>query len=327
MFCPECGRQVPEGAAFCPGCGRYVSSGYTFVQAPDQPSTTTTCYDYAEPVSRPRRLDSSKLTTVLIVVMAVAAIILVPILYAEERGSLYGKSFTESYSGETSGYTVRSCEWEYLDGQFSCSYGIKNTDYSAHQYESPSLRNVTYWADSVDFVEINSTVIGLEATLAKLYKQAFGTDPQADQAYADFILAFVQGAITYMTDQNQYGYAEFYTYPTETLYSKKGDCEDTAILCAALYKQAGFTAALLTLPGHMMVGVALSAFTTPSYADSGEILKQTIGTRTFYAGETTVDSFQPVGVSYGSHKGYMYSYYLNAGIVGQGAYTFYEVGA
>ena len=77
----------------------------------------------------------------------------------------------------------------------------------------------------------------------------------------------------------------------------------------------------------MMVGVALSSYTTPSYADSGEILKQKIGTRTFYAGETTVDSFQPVGVSYGSHKGYMYSYYLNAGIVGQGAYTFYEVGA
>ncbi len=327
MFCPECGREVPEGADFCPGCGRYVNSGYTYVENWEQPSSTTTSYDFSEPASRPKRAGSAKFTTAIIVVLAVAAIVLLPTLMEDNRGELFGKSFTESYSGETSGYTVVSCQWEYLDGQFSCSYGVKDSDRTAHASDPVSSRNVIIWADAVDFVEVTDTVTAMEDTLAKLYKQVFGTDPEADQRYADFILAFVQGSVTYMTDQNQHGYSEYYAYPAETLYTKRGDCEDTAILCAALYKAAGFTSALLTLPGHMMVGVVLSSYTVPSYDSSGEILSQTIGGKTFYAGETTLDSAQPVGVSYGSNDGWMYSSYLNSGVVGQGAYTFYEVPA
>ena len=323
MFCPECGRQVPEGAAFCPGCGRYVSSGYTFVQAPDQPSTTTTCYDYTEPVSKPR-FDSSKLTTVAIVLLVVAAIVVLPYFYHDDRGELYGRNFTESYSGETSGYTVKEYTWDYLGGVFTCSLGLKNADFPTSSVD----RSPTYWASSVDFVQYdNDTITSAVATLAKLYKQAFGTEPQPDQRYADFILAFVQGSISYVSDQNKYGYTEYYAFPVETLNKKTGDCEDTAILCAALYKKAGFSAALLLLPSHMMVGVALSEYQVPDHGDYGEILSQSIGGKTFYAGETTTDSPQPVGVNYGTNDHHYYSYYLNKGIIGQGAYTFYEVTA
>ena len=179
----------------------------------------------------------------------------------------------------------------------------------------------------MDFVTIDSTIVSLESTLSKLYKQAFGSEPQADQRYADFILAFVQGIVTYKSDQSQFGHGEYYMYPAETLKSQKGDCEDSSILCAALFKKAGFTAALLTLPGHMMAGVVLTSYSAPDIEDYGEILKQTIGGKTYYACETTLDSFQPVGVSYGTSSGHMYSHYLNSGIVGQGAYTFYEVPA
>lgn len=321
MFCPECGREVPEGYSFCPGCGRYVSSGYTFEQVPQESVTTTCDTGYAESKSV---FDGTKLITALIVVMVVVAIIVLPYYYKATQGELYGQSFYESFSGDAAGYTVISCEWYYLDGEFSCTYGVKNSDYSAHTSTS---RNVENWSVAVDFVEVNDTVTSLESTLSKLYKQAFGTDPQADQKYADFILAFVQGSISYVTDQTQYHFSEYYAYPAETLKHQKGDCEDTAILCATLFKQAGFTAALLTLPGHMMAGVVLTDYSAPDIGDYGEILSQTIGGKTYYACETTLDSFEHVGVSYGSHNGYMYSHYLNSGVVGQGAYTFYEVPA
>ena len=323
MFCPECGRQVPEGAAFCPGCGRYLDSGYTFSPEPSQ-TVTTTC-DPAYTAGKPA-FDGSKLFTVAVVVLVVVAIVVLPYLYKDPRGELYGESFTESYSGETTGYTIKSFEWEYLGGEFSCTYGIKNADYNLHYSDFPSVRDVTYWPSSVNFVEVNDTITSLESTLSNLYKQAFGKNPVADQSYADFILAFVQGAIAYATDDSQYHHLEYYAYPAETLYSKKGDCEDTAILCAALFKKAGFTAALLTLPGHMMAGVVLSSYETPDH-DDGEILCQKIGGKTFYACETTLDSFQPVGVSYGMEGSHFYSHYLNSGKVGQGAYTFYEVPA
>lgn len=73
----------------------------------------------------------------------------------------------------------------------------------------------------------------------------------------NFAASFVQN-LEYETEQKEYP-----KYPVETLIDKGGDCEDTAILTAALLQAMGYDAVLLRFSpateggaGHMAVGVA-----------------------------------------------------------------------
>ena len=73
----------------------------------------------------------------------------------------------------------------------------------------------------------------------------------------DFVLAFVQ-SLRYEPD-NSTGYDEYPRYPLETLAEGGGDCEDTAILFAAILRQMGYGAALLRFDSahHMAAGVSI----------------------------------------------------------------------
>jgi len=64
------------------------------------------------------------------------------------------------------------------------------------------------------------------------------------------VVAFVQ-SIKYSDDVSEY-----WKYPIETLADGNGDCEDTAILTAALLKEMGYDVAVLFLPEHAAVAVS-----------------------------------------------------------------------
>jgi len=68
------------------------------------------------------------------------------------------------------------------------------------------------------------------------------------------IVTFVQ-SLPYTSDKVTTGYDEYPRYPLETLVDNGGDCEDTAILTAALVHEMGYEVVLLHLPGHMAVGI------------------------------------------------------------------------
>lgn len=68
-------------------------------------------------------------------------------------------------------------------------------------------------------------------------------------------LYFVQTAIDYEYDIDNYGWDGFIAYPLETLYLGKGDCEDTSILLASIYLAMGYDVALLDFTEHVAVGV------------------------------------------------------------------------
>ncbi len=70
-------------------------------------------------------------------------------------------------------------------------------------------------------------------------------------------VAFVQ-ALEYTSDDLTTGFDEYPRYPYETLYENGGDCEDTAILTAALLQELGYGVVLIELPGHMAIGVKCS---------------------------------------------------------------------
>lgn len=96
----------------------------------------------------------------------------------------------------------------------------------------------------------------------------------------NFADSFVQN-LSYQAEQGEYP-----KYPVETLVDKGGDCEDTAILAAALLQATGYDAILLRLEspiegeaGHMAVGVAIPGVSSGySYSYGGE---------TYYYLETT----------------------------------------
>lgn len=119
--------------------------------------------------------------------------------------------------------------------------------------------------------------------------------------YASYLLTFVQETVTYADDIKLYGISEYWAFPTETIMRGYGDCEDTAFLCAALFKAAGFDTAMGLLPGHAMAGVHLSNHTLeyPDNFDQGTgnhyLITEEIDGMKFHACETTYGSQFRIG--------------------------------
>ncbi len=76
-----------------------------------------------------------------------------------------------------------------------------------------------------------------------------------EDEWVDAALYFVQSSIQYVSDPELYGAKEFISFPLETLYLQKGDCEDTSILLCSIYEALGIRSALLNYVGHVAVGV------------------------------------------------------------------------
>ncbi len=89
-------------------------------------------------------------------------------------------------------------------------------------------------------------------------------DLKSDVEKINFVASFVQ-SIEYKNDDPQNESYEYPRYPLETLHDKQGDCEDKAILTAALLQSLGYNVSLIRLPKHMAVGVHLNE-TIPSYS-------------------------------------------------------------
>ncbi|MFC2174803.1 hypothetical protein ACFLQ2_02940 [archaeon] len=70
----------------------------------------------------------------------------------------------------------------------------------------------------------------------------------------DFVTAFVQN-LKYSFDNATTPYDDYPRFPLETLYLEQGDCEDTAILLAALLSEMGYKVVLVHVPRHMAIGV------------------------------------------------------------------------
>ncbi len=83
---------------------------------------------------------------------------------------------------------------------------------------------------------------------------------------AEKIFNFVRDRVVYASDQEQFGTPEFAQNADEvvaTIVDKgmaRGDCEDSAILLAVMYKAAGYRSAIVLMPGHMATLVFLPEY-------------------------------------------------------------------
>lgn len=95
-------------------------------------------------------------------------------------------------------------------------------------------------------------------------QQDFGEDEKAE-----FVAAFVQG-LTYTADTVTTGHDEYPRYPLETLVDNGGDCEDTAILLAAILHSLGYDVVLIAFPDeHSAVGVAVAGVSGTYFEHNG----------------------------------------------------------
>ena len=80
------------------------------------------------------------------------------------------------------------------------------------------------------------------------------------------VAAFVQ-SLPYTSDSVTPGYDEYPRSPLETLVDNGGDCEDSAILTAALLREMEIDAVLIELGSHMAVGVMSTEDLPGTYYD------------------------------------------------------------
>jgi len=83
---------------------------------------------------------------------------------------------------------------------------------------------------------------------------------------AEQIFYFVRDRVVYVSDEEQFGEREFAQNAdevAETILKEGralGDCEDSAILLAILYKAAGYRSAMVLMPGHIATLVYLPEY-------------------------------------------------------------------
>ena len=83
---------------------------------------------------------------------------------------------------------------------------------------------------------------------------------------AERIFAFVRDRVVYTSDRDQFGTDEFAQNADEVAATivkngaAKGDCEDSSILLAIMYKAAGYRSAIVLMPGHVATLVHLPSY-------------------------------------------------------------------
>lgn len=91
------------------------------------------------------------------------------------------------------------------------------------------------------------------------------TASMSEEEKVDFLLAFVQKAFAYKTDNEQFG-REKYFFVEESLYFPYNDCEDRSVLFSWLVRElSGLKVVGLLYPGHMTTAVSLK-HPKPEYA-------------------------------------------------------------
>ena len=235
--------------------------------------------------------------------------------------------YSTTYSGTVSyvGTITEDYEWIYHGIQYSAEVSFNYDEYRSYRMMDHNSRWVTDYNKTTQFITYDDPVV---VALAESLREAYDIEHDAsDQSFAEFVLGFVQICFDYPPHSNSmeadkylYGQDEYFAYPLETIFFRMGDCEDTSILAAALFKALGYEAGIIVVPGHAVAAVGLDAFTPGSYqASQYEILSKTINGTTYYACETTIKTHLGVGlISSSGINGKHYSEFI-----GKDKYGFY----
>jgi len=197
-----------------------------------------------------------------------------------------GKTATHTESVLVDGTVSKDYTWDY-------SYNVNvNNNWWIFNWTSVDKMNKTVtisldlqFSDYVDYVDDTVTRFAAQSSLRTYYINSMVTyDDPVIVGLANFFTEYTKGltsleraqcvlnfvqSIKYQYDTDFNGQAEYFKFPYETLYNLRGDCEDTAILFAAIIKAMGYDVVLLQLPGHMAAGIDVSGVSGTSYSLNG----------------------------------------------------------
>lgn len=165
---------------------------------------------------------------------------------------------------------LRNFSWEdHLGEEWTWdNVGIEQSRYDFYRNKS---HTALWYSEYTEFVTYEDSLIqSMADELSELYS--------GSESKANCILSFVQ-SLPYLPEDEEY-----IRYPVETVVDR-GDCEDTAILFAAIMKAAGYDVALIDLEGHMLTGVVLSS--EPTYGTQDYIHWWEKNGKRYYTCETT----------------------------------------
>lgn len=165
-------------------------------------------------------------------------------------------------------YTASNPQWETLRFAWECQDGVGSAwmdltiDTQMYSYYRSLQRyyDVANYSKYVNDENNRAVVQQIVDAMRDIANQLY----YDDSAVAREMAKFVQDCIEYEYDSDTAGQDEYPRYPIETLYERRGDCEDTSILMAALLKEWGYEVGFFLLPGHVAV-----ALRTSDYYDDG----------------------------------------------------------
>jgi len=158
---------------------------------------------------------------------------------------------------------TREYKWDYPNdwwNKISWTWPITvSSDLYDYEYKLPRISSWYKWSEYTNDPVIKSLAPGLKNAAENKGFDYYET--------ANFVLAFVQ-CLPYTYDDVTTGADEYPRYPVETIVDGGGDCEDTSFLAVGILKEMNYDVCLVSLPGHMAVGVWGSDTYTGSYYTS-----------------------------------------------------------
>ena len=160
-----------------------------------------------------------------------------------------------NYKGDHPEWTTLRFDWECQDNYHTASMDIP-LDAEMYRYYRGLQR---YYGIENFYLYVNDdnnrAIVRKMVDALRNVADEYSYD---DATVAREIAKFVQDCIEYQYDIDGTGQEEYPKYPIETIYERRGDCEDSSILMAALLKEWGYEVGFLHLPHHVAVAIRTS---------------------------------------------------------------------
>ncbi len=144
--------------------------------------------------------------------------------------------------------TSVNLQWSFKGKNFNWNSQFAKEDFDYYR-NRPHPRTNDYSVYATDTVDN-----GYITSLAEQFRRWMDELEMNDLERINFVAKFVQ-SLPNTTDSATTSQDEYPRYPLETLMEKGGNCEDTAILAATIFKELDYEVVLVALAEHMGVGV------------------------------------------------------------------------
>ncbi len=220
----------------------------------------------------------------------------------------------KAYNVKVTGIADREFSWKYNNKTFSITVEIDYDDLlkarslysvSDRQYSSTTSHNTSFVtkAYTESFMKPYMDQI-VEKMYAELQNKGISI---TDSNVANYILRFVQ-YIEYQLDEEYMGTEEYWKFPLETLYDQGGDCEDTAILFAAIgyvFKETydmDYDIGFQVVPQHAIGIVKLSGYSSYSKNPEGWLYCETTAKKDNAKDVGVIPTMQVTSAYYGTYN-------------------------